>query len=112
MSERELAQLERLNKSLANIVSSVQKTNRNLQRANESAQHSQILFEYWIRILSQTSVNLDMMDHIGVLGVDASSAEERAEALASARDNKSRQLMALEAENEALRAQIDALEKS
>ncbi|KAG7195012.1 uncharacterized protein KQ657_004124 [Scheffersomyces spartinae] len=112
MSERELMQLEKLNKALTNIVSSVRSTNLNLQQANESAEHTQILFEYWIRILSQASVNLDMMDHIGDLGVDVNGAEERAETLVTTRDKKSKVLASLEAENDSLRAQIESLQSN
>ncbi|KAK6199413.1 DASH complex subunit Duo1-domain-containing protein [Scheffersomyces amazonensis] len=60
--ERELAQLNRINSTMANLIQTIKFTNGNIAKLNDASGSTHVLLDQWIRILSQTNFTHDVIN--------------------------------------------------
>ncbi|KAK6463617.1 DASH complex subunit Duo1-domain-containing protein [Scheffersomyces coipomensis] len=60
--ERELAQLNRINSTIANLIQTIKFTNNNINKLNDASESTHTLLDQWIRILSQTNFTHDVIN--------------------------------------------------
>lgn len=74
--ERELAQLTRINSTVANLIQTIKFTNTSVDKMNDSSNNTHILLDQWIRILSQTNYTNSIIDNRNWHGIESNKEVE------------------------------------
>lgn len=99
--ERELSQLTEVNKVIGNLISTIQNTNKDIHKVNDSINHTNDLIFKWVQIISQTSFTKDIINNSNWNGEDIQLDEK----LIKEAELK-RQLAQLESENNDLNEKL------
>ncbi|ABN68000.1 predicted protein [Scheffersomyces stipitis CBS 6054] len=112
--ERELAQLIRINSTVANLIETIKYTHSNIAKINESGNSTHTLLDQWVRILSQTNFTHDIINDRTWNGKEDQELEEEDDDLAQKEILEQQllnQLSKLEAENSELSTKIETKEQ-
>lgn len=74
--ERELAQLTRINSTVANLIQTIKFTNTSVDKMNDSSNNTHILLDQWIRILSQTNYTNSIIENRNWHGIESNKEVE------------------------------------